>query len=207
MIALGNIEAENGKAELSKPKLMPYVIRVNEDRVAPLLGFMGKRGLKNMITEPNRYIQRADAGHLKLNSEERALLEEMKRTNDMLRKDGRITDASKYTFHYVKIPQAELNNAVEQSYIHGGKGPESKSVGINVDGTGSKVYEHFEQAIKTGNSAILYVYDKDKLEPLTEEERAAELIMDTGWGMKPKGGLELKDALLEMVVVENSQYL
>lgn len=195
-------DAKVSRIEAGVNHQLPYVIRVSEENAIPLLKLLTANGLSGVMGNPERYLRRIKDGRLKLPPQEIALLEHFQRANDVLKSAGRLTSDTQLTFRSVRRTKEELNKALADSFEYGGKRPDSQSSGINVE-EGQKVQELVEASIMQGHSNIIYVYDKGKLVPVEGKERETDPMMEYGFGMKPKEGFELKDALLGMVVTEN----
>ena len=124
-----------------------------------------------------------------------------------LRQNPRLPKGSKsqLTFRAVKAPyrsELTVDEMVRKALSDGGKAPDDNGIG-SWFADNKKVDEYFEGAF-TGNDSmgpsdyVLFIYDKDKLEPLADDEINDDYARH--WKLKPKSGHELKDCLVGAMI-------
>ncbi|MBI4972992.1 hypothetical protein HZC27_00045 [Candidatus Roizmanbacteria bacterium] len=187
-------------------KRQPFVLRVGQEKTIPFLRTMkAVHGFKAMIGDPDLCLEREKRSkRYGFDADQIILLEQLSSISGLEREAGIELKKIPLTFRYVATTIDKVEDVANEAFLHGGKRQGNPSNGINVADNG-KVEEYTEERIRAGNSVVLFVYDKSKLVPMSDEERINEPMMESGWGMKPKDGLELKDTLLGMITIENSQ--
>jgi hypothetical protein len=105
-------------------------------------------------------------------------------------------------FRYVgEKPDLKINDVIKQAELSGGKSPFDKDVGTWMSdyNTVGKSLEFLQM----NNDAVIFIYDKAKLTPVGSNE-TKDVYANT-WKMKPNNNLELKDALVGMLIIENKK--
>jgi len=112
------------------------------------------------------------------------------------------------TFRFVDFETIEqIDEAIKLKDINGGKSPKDKSIGVCVDLHKSWEYARIH-LIQQNKPGVIFIYDSDKLEGLTEEEITTDGSKNfiAGYGVKPKEGLKLSDTVYGVIKMENPGY-
>lgn len=113
------------------------------------------------------------------------------------------------TYRFVGFRKTEeIDEAVKLAKVYGGKSPDDKSMGICVAFDKSWEYaEGWFHPVLENTGGVIFVYDKTKLVSLTWEEIEADGSTNyiAGYGVKPKEGLKLSDALIAVIRLEKTK--
>lgn len=88
----------------------------------------------------------------------------------------------------------EVSLIMDESEKNGGK-IDNKD-GLNMSHIGSKADDYFAAHLTNGEYGVLFLYDGRKLESLSNEESASDVMFVAGYGYKPKEGEDYKTALI-----------
>ncbi len=90
---------------------------------------------------------------------------------------------------------------IENTIANGGKDPNSKKHWIHVSGSPSQLSNFMHRSV--GKPGVILLYDHTKLTSITEEDIKAFPFHAYYYGMKPKEGFSLNDALLGMITINS----
>ena len=113
---------------------------------------------------------------------------------------------SQLAYRFVSFDyKEEVNSAIQQASINGGKNPTDTRVGMCVSVTDKALDIAKVDLIQNNKPGVLFIYDNSKFQPLSKVEIEADksLIFSGGYGVKPIEGLRFKDSVVGMIRLEN----
>lgn len=186
------------------------VINIHGDLVDTFFQVLEKNSLKNLLQFAD-YFPKFD---LRDNIPQTAQLTEIYTIFSQFRKIQRdhgieLPDAISYRSINLKNMQ-DADQVIKRSAVDGGKSPTDTSVGVCVSEIGMVTTDKALKMAKVGlvqnnEPCVLFIYDSSKLQHLSDSEIAADksLKFITGYGVKPKDGLSLSDALIGIIRLQN----
>ena len=88
----------------------------------------------------------------------------------------------------------DVSSMVDQSDVNGGK-IDDKS-GLNMSPIGSKADDYFASHLVWGEHGVLFLYDGRKMQLLSDQDAASDIMFAGGYGYKPKEGEDYNTALI-----------
>ncbi len=196
-----------------KERIVPAA-RFDARKTRVLLDLIQDRGLVGLFHDADPKIrkvlkaQRQKTGKT-YGSETDLVLDEMEQFSRSIGSDDyddTFSFSSNLTFRYVSEngSGSSVDQIIEDSEINGGKSKKDDTPGINVD-DGSKIVDYLTIQIEQNkDNVVVFIYNKSKLQGLSKEESEQTNFVG-GYGVKPKDGLTLRDALLGTMVLEGRE--
>ncbi|MCX6731059.1 MAG: hypothetical protein NTZ55_04370, partial [Candidatus Roizmanbacteria bacterium] len=183
------------------------ILTIERKLITPFFDMLHRgRGLSLLLNMPELCLKTDQARGIKTTEEEIQLYEKFAGLKSDLQALGMEKLPENLAYRFVRFNTIEeVDQAINLAGVHGGKDPNDKRVGVCVSTTQKALDIAHVDLIQNDMPGALFIYDNDKLEPLTKEEIEADKSLNfvAGYGVKAKKGLQLSNAIVATIKMEN----
>lgn len=183
------------------------ILTIERSLITPFFDLLHRgSGLSLLLNIPELCLKSDRVRGIKTSEAEMKLYEKFIELKSDLQALGRESLPESLAYRFVRFNTLEeVDEAARVAGIHGGKNPHDKRVGVCVSTTQKALDIAHVDLIQNDMPGVLFIYDNSKLEPLTKDEIAADTSLNfvAGYGVKAKKGLQLNDAIVAVIKMEN----